>query len=128
MNRRWPILLLLLSALAGFVGGTAAPEETVTLTVYFGAHSRPTLERKVPFRPGLTVMQATQAALQVETNPEQTFVKAIEGVANSDERKEYWLYFVNGQMLPVSAASRQLRAGDRVLWFLRRSGAPPEQD
>lgn len=127
MNRRWPILLLLLSALAGLSRG-AAPEETVTLTVYFGAHPRPTLERKVPLRPGMSVMRATQVALQVETNPEQTFVKAIEGVANSDERKEYWLYFVNGQMLPVSAASRQLRPGDRVLWFLRRAGAPPEQD
>jgi hypothetical protein len=114
-----------------FLGFAVAPARApqaqhtpaVTVTCYFGGQAKATLEKSVPFAEGQTAMDASLAAMRMETNPERTFVKSIEGVANSDERKEYWLYFVNGEPMHVGAAQTRLKPGDRVLWFLRRASS-----
>ena len=102
----------------------AAPKGEVTVTAYFGGQEHATREKRVPFTAGMTAMDAVRRAARVETNKEGTFLLSIEAVANSTERKEYWLYFVNGEPQHVGAAERKLAPGDRVLWFLRRQGAP----
>lgn len=100
-----------------------ATEEKVTVTVYFGGQAHKTHEKSVRLVAGDTAMSATLRAARVETNAERTFVKSIEGVANSDAHKEYWLYFVNGESMHVGAAETKLKPGDRVLWFLRRESS-----
>jgi hypothetical protein len=101
----------------------AAKKASVTVTVYFGGQARATLEKSIAHGDGLTALEALAAAARIETNAERTFVQSIEGVANSDARKEYWLYFVNGEAMHVGAAETNLKPGDRVLWFLRRSSS-----
>lgn len=100
-----------------------AAEEKVTVTAYFGGQAARTHEKTVRFVAGDTAMSATLRAARVETNAERTFIKSIEGVANSDAHKEYWLYFVNGEAMHVGAAETKLKPGDRVLWFLRRESS-----
>jgi hypothetical protein len=117
------LLTLLMTALAVAAGPPAIPAPEVTVTIYFGGQPKATLEKNVPHRSGMTAMDALLAAAPAETNPERTFVKSIAGVANSDAQKEYWLYFVNGEPMHVGAAETKLRAGDRVLWFLRRASS-----
>jgi hypothetical protein len=114
----------LLLAAAFFPGVTSrgAAADRVTVTVYFGPQQRATHEKTVAFETGDTAMSATLRAARVETNPARTFIRSIEGVGNHQERKEYWLYFVNGEAMHVGAAETPLRPGDRVLWFLRRQG------
>ncbi|GEM_PF-6480499 len=96
---------------------------TVTVTVYFGPQQKATHEKTVALEKGDTAMSATLRAARVETNPARTFVHSIEGLGHHAERKEYWLYFVNGEAMHVGAAETALRPGDRLLWFLRRQGA-----
>jgi hypothetical protein len=115
----------LLFAAAYFPAGVtprAAAADTVTVTVYFGPQQKATHEKTVAFEKGDTALGATLRAARVETNAGRTFVQSIEGVGNHQERKEYWLYFVNGEAMHVGAAETPLRPGDRVLWFLRRQG------
>ena len=108
---------------------SSAAERKITVTVYFGGQPRETLEKQVAHAPGMTAMDAVRKAARVETNPEGTFLIAIEGVGNSTERKEFWLYFVNGEPQHTGAAERKLAPGDRVLWFLRTQGEPgPHSD
>jgi len=109
--------------------GTAAdraplpPAMPVSVTIYFGPQARPTIEKAVEMEAGATAMDAVHRAARVETNAEGTFLVSIEGVANSSARKEFWLYFVNGEPMHVSAAQKRLEPRDRVLWFLRKSGS-----
>ena len=116
------IAVLTPGAVAGHTA--AAPQEIrVTVTVYFGPQARATLEREVTLPAGASVMDAVRKAARVVTNAEGSFVESIEGVANSTERKEYWLYFVNGEPAHVGATETHLQGGDRVLWFLRRASS-----
>ena len=126
MRRIMAVLGLLFSVLVGAMFraplSAGSPAE-VTVTVYFGGQPKATLEKPVPHSSGQTAMDALLAAARTETNAEKTFVKSIEGVANSDSLKEYWLYFVNGEPMHVGAAETKLKPGDRVLWFLRRASS-----
>jgi len=97
--------------------------DSVTVTVYFGPLEKATHEKTIAFEKGDTAMSATLRAARVETNPARTFIQSIEGVGNNEARKEYWLYFVNGEAMHAGAAETPLRPGDRVLWFLRRQGS-----
>lgn len=113
------------SSASGVTAAAAQSKTEVTVTVYYGPQAKPTQERTVPFQPGETAMSATLRALRVETNDTKTFVRSIEGVGNDKERKEYWLYFVNGEAMHMGASETKLNAGDRVLWFLRRESSTP---
>jgi hypothetical protein len=119
------VLMLIPATLAWMAAEEQRAEQAaeVTVTVYFGGQARATLEKSVAHRAGMTALDALAAAARIETNAERTFVRSIEGVANSDAHKEYWLYFVNGQPMHVGAAETRLKPGDRVLWFLRRASS-----
>jgi hypothetical protein len=126
MTKRFVVCLALVLAISAGVWMAASSQSAargarVTVTVYFGGQARATLEKGVAHRAGMTALDALAAAARIETNAERTFVRSIEGVANSDARKEYWLYFVNGEPMHVGAAETKLQPGDRVLWFLRRA-------
>ena len=103
--------------------GAGMPADEITITAYYGGNARGTQERTIPFRAGDTAMTATIRALRVATNPEKTFIQSIEGLDNNKDRKDYWLYFVNGEAMHVGAAETALKPGDRVLWFLRRESS-----
>jgi hypothetical protein len=113
---------LVLLAAVGWAAAGGAPIDQITVTAYFGPQARATHEKTVRFEPGDTAMSASLRAARVETNAARTFIQSIEGVGNNNERKEYWLYFVNGEAMHVGAAETKLKPGDRVLWFLRRQG------
>ena len=104
-------------------GAPSAPAEEVTITAYYGGVAKMTQERTIPFVAGDTAMSATLRALRSTTNAERTFIQTIEGVSNHDATKDYWLYFVNGEAMHVGASETKLKAGDRVLWFLRRQSS-----
>lgn len=122
VTRGWGLLLMgLLLAAGGGPAAGRAQEMRVTVTVYFGPQAQATLEREVSLPARASVMDAVRKAARVETNAQGTFVESIEGVANSTARREYWLYFVNGEPAHVGATETPLKGGDRVLWFLRRA-------
>ena len=127
LRRRWlrGALVALLAAVACEALGAppAPPADEVTITAYYGGNAKGTQERTIPFRAGDTAMTATVRALRVQTNAERTFIQSIEGLDNNKERKDYWLYFVNGEAMHVGAAETTLKPGDRVLWFLRRESS-----
>ena len=124
-------LLLVLALTLWCAASARSLAGEVTITAYYGGINKRTQERTVPFEAGDTAMSASMRALRMETNPEHTFVKSIEGVANNDANKEYWLYFVNGDAMHVGASETKLQPGDRVLWFLRRQSSathdPPKK-
>lgn len=126
-KRRGVTLALLAAVLvvwaAAEPSGAGQQEMRVTVTVYFGGQAKATVEREVALPAGANAMDAVRKAARVATNAEATFVESIEGVANSAERREYWLYFVNGEPAHVGATETQLKSGDRVLWFLRRASS-----
>ena len=115
-------LIISLASAAGVSTASSADVE-VTVTAYFGPQVKATIEKKINVPQGASVMEATRRAARVETNAEGTFLISIEGVKNSQERKEFWLYFVNGEPAHVSAAETKVKPGDRILWFLRRESS-----
>ncbi len=106
----------------GVLANSEAPQR-VTITIYFGPQAKPTIEKTVEIAAGASAMDAVRKAARVETNSDGTFLNSIEGMANSTERGEFWIYFINGESMHVSAAARKLESGDRIFWFLRRSGS-----
>ena len=142
MATRWglPVVLLGVLALVVAIGGfqnlssradrrandnpMPATGKTVRLTIDFGQRQRQFAE--IPWREGMTVMDAMQAAASRPnglayksrgTGP-SAFVSSIEGVKNqgTGRNSKSWIYNVNDQQGKKSAGLRRLGPYDRILW------------
>lgn len=82
---------------------------------------------EVPWRPGLTVVEATRLAGGVGGQPwrsawrgagDLAFLTELGGVANGGAAGRNWLFSVNGERSELGAGAVTLAEDDRVLWEL----------
>lgn len=110
--------LLLAALLAGCGGGVeAGPDGTATLWVTRDRGGEVLFTGTVPA--GLTVLEAVDRELEVDTRYGGRFVDAIEGIEGSLEDRRDWFYFVNGYEADVGAAEYRLHTGDVAWWDFR---------
>ena len=76
---------------------------------------------------GLTVIQALEQEVEVETRFGGRFVHAIDGLEGSLLSQEDWFYFVNGIEPDVGAAEVILGDGDIAWWDYRSWGEEMRQ-
>jgi hypothetical protein len=130
VRRVLSLLVVLAVALSGCGGesrgGAASDREpTASLWVTRDRGADVVLTTDVPA--GLTVMQALQAAADVETRYGGRFVQAINGIEGSLTKGRDWFYFVNGIEPDVGAVEVRLRPGDVAWWDYRSWGASMQQ-
>ncbi len=75
-----------------------------------------TTEKEVTFEVGDSVMDVLEDNFMVEE--EDGLVTAIDGVSQNPEKNTYWMYKVNDKMAEVGADSYELKAGDKVDFYL----------
>ena len=80
---------------------------------------------QIPWRPKLTVLDATHAAEAVDPahwasswrgEGEMAFLTTLGGIENQGSAGRNWLFSVNGEQAQRGAGAIELKAGDRVLW------------
>lgn len=117
--------LLLLAGCAADESGTAATPEgmpttppdapaqvRIVATLDFGASM--VFDVAVPLDEGATVMDALQAAAEVNTAYGGGFVRAINGIESA--KGGDWFYYVNGFLARTGATDYRLHDGDTVHW------------
>jgi hypothetical protein len=110
--------LLLAALLAGCGGGVeAGGDGSATLWVTRDRGGEVLFTGVVPA--GLTVLEAVDRQLDVDTRYGGRFVDAIEGIEGSLEDRRDWFYFVNGYESDVGAAEYRLHDGDVAWWDFR---------
>ncbi|MFH1149808.1 MAG: DUF4430 domain-containing protein [Actinomycetota bacterium] len=74
----------------------------------------------VPFRNGMSVMDALSSTARVKTDYGGGFVSSIEGIGSRSGEGDTadWFYYVNGVLSDVGADQFETRAGDLVWWDL----------
>lgn len=73
-------------------------------------------EKLVTFEVGDSVMDALEDHFQVEE--EDGMVTSIDGVSQDASKNTYWMYKVNGEMAEVGADQYELKADDKVEFYL----------
>ena len=127
-------LLLLISALGLIAEERPAPrldldpsatDQTIRLTHRSAAGREASID--VPWRPGLTVADATQVAGRLEPRVWQSawegegkmaFLTQLGGVRNEGGDGRNWLFSVNGERSDRGAGAVAVGPDDRVLWEL----------
>ncbi len=67
---------------------------------------------------GQTAMQALERVAEVEKDSGGKFVTAIEGVAQDEQKKLAWLFYVDGKAAEKGATEIRLEPGDVEWWDL----------
>ena len=94
----------------------SATDVTVWVTRDAGAD----LLRAEEVKPGLTAVQALEAAAEIETRYGGRFVTSIDGLEGDADGQIDWFFLINGIEPDVGAAEVKVEAGDLV-WWDRRS-------
>jgi hypothetical protein len=116
LRRLAPLLLAALLAACG--GGVeAGGDGTARLWVTRDRGDTVVFTGTVPA--GLTVLEAVDRHLDVDTRYGGRFVDAIDGIEGSLEEQRDWFFFVNGYEADVGAAEYRLHAGDVAWWDFR---------
>ncbi|MFH1894763.1 MAG: DUF4430 domain-containing protein [Patescibacteria group bacterium] len=99
--------------------------QKVVLVIENGGESPKTIESE--FQDKMTAFDLLKNSLEKENIILETkqydfgiLIEAIGGVKNGDGGK-YWLYYVNGEMPPVSADQKELKVGDKVEFKFEKS-------
>jgi len=97
----------------------------VSVTINYGNGTSVTHE-KVRLFYNTTALDALMAVAKVSVTYwpsfDAVFVDAINGVANDLDKSNYWMYYVNGEIAPVSADKYILHNGDHVEWKYEHKG------
>ncbi|MDQ0222544.1 DUF4430 domain-containing protein [Streptococcus moroccensis] len=75
-----------------------------------------TTEKEVAFEVGDSVMDVLENNFTIEE--EDGMVTVIDGVSQDPSKNTYWMYTVNEQMAEVGAESYELKANDKVEFYL----------
>jgi Domain of unknown function (DUF4430) len=118
------LLALACSLLLAGCGAAGGEDGSATLWITRDRGAEVLYEGSVPA--GLTVLQALDREVEVETRYGGRFVQAIEGVEGSLSQGRDWFYFVNGVAADKGAAEYRLRPGEIVWWDYRRWLGEPE--
>ncbi|MET3559114.1 hypothetical protein ABID29_002263 [Streptococcus rupicaprae] len=73
-------------------------------------------EKEVTFEVGDSVMDVLEDNFNVEE--EDGLVTVIDGVSQDPAKNTYWMYKVNGEMAEVGAESYEVKAGDKIEFYL----------
>ena len=118
MTTRRLALVAVAALLAGCGGGAGADGDgTARLWVTRDRGAEVVFTGIVPA--GLTVLEALDRNLDVDTRHGGRYVTAIEGIEGSIETRRDWFYFVNGYEADVGASEYRLHAGDVAWWDFR---------
>jgi hypothetical protein len=110
--------LLVLLLLVGCGGVAGEGQGTATLWITRDRGGEVLFEGTVPA--GLTVLQALDREVDVDTRYGGRFVQAIDGLEGSLAGGRDWFYFVNGVAADRGAAEYRLRPGEIAWWDYRR--------
>jgi hypothetical protein len=110
------MLVAVIVAGCGLGPGAGTSDVSLTVTRGFGSAEVARLtQSKVPGSE--TVMRMLERSLHVQTRYGGGYVQAIDGLAGSSARLD-WFYYVNGVQAAVGAASTAVHRGDRIWWDL----------
>ena len=118
---------MLLVVLGGVYLGTQRevvppPQEEVTArisaNVTISADGEPTVYTDVSVEEGTMALALTQEVAQVEASGEgeMAFVTSLNGRSASNESREFWAFYVNGEAAQVGAGSYTVQNGDNIEW------------
>lgn len=117
-RRVFPVFFFALILFGALVPRTFSEpqDQTVTVGIDFGAR-RYYETKTVSWKEGMTVLNALQSAIRLETRPmgDDIYVTSIDGVAERKDEKG-WLFDVNGKMGDTFANKTPLNPGDYVRW------------
>jgi Domain of unknown function (DUF4430) len=117
MRARLAALVVLLF-LVGCGGAAGGGQGTATLWITRDRGAEVLFQGTVPA--GLTVLQALDREVDVDTRYGGRFVQAIDGLEGSLAGGRDWFYFVNGVAADRGAVEYRLRAGEIAWWDYRR--------
>ncbi len=123
-------LVLILAIPLGFISSYRTPsKKTKPQTQVQGSQSRvievfqiiaSSEAEKIVVDQGITALELLEQTAQVKKQGEGkgAFVTSIDNLEASKDKKEYWAFYVNGQLSPVGAGSYQLSQGNKIEWKL----------
>ena len=71
---------------------------------------------------GKTALDLTKekASVQIKGEGTNAYVTEINGQEALNAKKEYWAFYVNGEIAEIGAGSYQLKEGDRIEWRIEK--------
>lgn len=106
----------------------SSQQETVTIEIRFGDKQQAKQTYQINWREDLTVMNALQHSVKIETYPfedKYIFIKSIEG-KKGVAKESFWACFINGEKAHKIAAMQLLNKGDYVILEFRQSNQRQE--
>lgn len=77
-----------------------------------------TIDEKVPFKKGDTVMDVLKANYKVEE--EKGFIKSIDNYQQDEKKQIYWFFKINDKMAPKAADTLPVKKGDKIYFYLEK--------
>lgn len=115
-----PLLLVTLAACSPSTTSdktsSSSSSETVKSTVQLIVKKDDeTLDKKVNFKKGESVMDVLKATYDVEEK--DGFITSIDGLKQDEAAKKYWLFKVNGEVAPKGANDITVKKGDKIEFY-----------
>ncbi|CAH2215048.1 DUF4430 domain-containing protein [Tepidibacter aestuarii] len=108
------IILILMTSMVGCSKDLETGKSNMILTQDFG--NEKIYDEELNFTKDTTVMELMQSSLDVKI--ENGFIDSINGIETeySEESKQGWFYYINGNLAQVGPENYHLNSGDDVLW------------
>lgn len=124
MKKRFLSILLLLAVAFTFVGcknnsntdSTTSSEYSLEATIELIEDGESFKKETLNFNEGEKLLDVMKRNLEVEEK--DGFITSIDGHAQDEGSKKYWLYTVNGEMAEVGANQFELHDKDEVVFTL----------
>lgn len=115
-----PFLLVTLAACSSSTTSqktsTSTSSETVKSTVQLIVKKEDeTLDKKVSFKKGESVLDVLKATYKVEEK--DGFITSIDGLKQDEAAKKYWLFKVNGEEASKGANEIMVKKGDKIEFY-----------
>ena len=100
--------------------------DEISITIDFGNQTTKNLSNLT----GTNVLEITQMVADVEFYYDAwgfAFVTEIDGLANNQQKDNYWQYWVNGEYASTAANTYLVQSGDTIVWrYLAAQVNPPK--
>lgn len=91
-------------------------QETATITLDFENDKKIDEKKTVTIVKDQSLLDALKANFKIEEKG--GFITSIDGKAQDEAAKKYWLFDINGKMADKGAADIHLKKGDKVAFYL----------
>lgn len=89
-------------------------KQSVTLVINNGQETK---KKTVTFKDGATVLDVLEDSYDVEVD-DSGLITAIDGTAQDEQAKKYWMYKVNDKMAPKGAKETKVKNGDTIEFYM----------